>query len=80
MMLEELKRLALLGIDAEIARLQLRKKELLAEPVTPPKAVHWTQTPEGKKKMATIQKKAWLTRGTKKAPTTAKAVRAQKAS
>lgn len=79
MIMIELKRLALLGIDAEIARLQLRKKELLAEPVAQPKAVHWTQTDAGKKKMAAIQKKAWLTRGTKKAPTTTKAVRAQKA-
>lgn len=75
MMLVELKRLALLGIDAEIARLQLRRKELLAEPVTPTKSVHWTQTAAGKRKMAAIQKKAWAKR--KKAPTTAKAVRAE---
>lgn len=78
MIIEELKRLAVLGIDAEIARLQIRRKELLAEPVAKP---HWTQTPEGKRKMAAIQKKAWSSRrksaAKEKAPTTAKAVRAE---
>ena len=64
----ELKRLALLGIDAEIARLEACKRELLQETTAKPARVHWTQTPAGKKRLEEMRE----ARDKKKAPATVK--------
>lgn len=62
---DELRAFTRRGLELEIARLQALLKTL-----DTPKKLHWSQTPEGKQRLAAAQKKSWQKR--KKAPTATK--------